>query len=209
MLQKNAVATGTLALIRTLQKDPYFRDFHLAGGTALALMLGHRTSVDIDLFSVKGFSVPERLEHLEKAYGFRMTFQGKDTLKGLINGVFIDILAHEYPLIRKIRQDEGIRLYSMEDIAAMKINAVSLDGTRIKDFIDIYFLLEHFSLEEMLAFYRKKYGLRSDLHALKSLSYFEDLPEEPDWPVMLKEKDLSLEKIKTRLTTAVKNYLDQ
>lgn len=208
MLQKKTVPPDTLELITTLQKEPYLRGFHLAGGTALALRLGHRTSVDIDLFSLKGFHVPDLLHHLEKKYGFRMSFQDKNTLKGTIHGVFVDILMHDYPLVKEIIEEEGIRLYSLEDIAAMKINAICLDGTRIKDFIDICFLLDIFSVREILSFYKKKYGLRSDLHALKSLGYFGDLPEDPEWPEMVKEKDLTMEKIKDKITMALKKYLD-
>lgn len=206
MLQEKAIDPHTLELIRTLQKDPELTGFHLAGGTALALYLGHRQSVDIDLFTTKEFDSLRLLEHLEKEYGFSMHLRDKNTLKGIVSGVMTDLLTHSYPTVKSIHIAGGISMYSMEDIAAMKVNAVSGDGTRIKDFIDIYFLLDRFTLKEIISFYRQKYGSRNELHALKSLGYFDDLPETPDWPVMLKEKDLTLERIKEKLTRSILEY---
>jgi hypothetical protein len=207
MLQEKAVSRHTLELIRSLQNDPYLSGFHLAGGTALALLLGHRMSIDIDLFSQRGFDASRLLEHLEQQYDFNMFFRDRNTLKGSISGIVIDILTHNYPLVKEITDQEGIRIYSPEDIAAMKVNVISGNGTRIKDFIDIYFLLDIFSIDEIFSFFKKKYNSRSDLHVLKSLGYFGDLPENPEWPVMLKEKDLTLGKIKDKLTSSIQKYL--
>jgi len=208
MLQKETVGQGTLDLIRTLQQDPELSRFALAGGTALALYLGHRRSVDIDLFTGEGFDAVEMLEHLEKVYHFKLEYQSVNTLKGFISGIFVDMITHAYPLVEMTREWEGIRLYALEDIAAMKINAISGDGTRIKDFIDLYFLLDRFDLTRLLSFYRKKYGGRNDFHVVKSLGYFGDLPANPPWPVMLKEKNLTLDKIRERITSAVKDFIE-
>ena len=207
MLQQNAVATHTLDLIRQLHKDPVLSDFSLAGGTALALWLGHRESVDIDLFSTTDFAISPLLQHLEKTYGFEMHYSDKNTLKGVISGIFVDLLTHDYPMVKDTVTEDEIRLCAPEDLAAMKVNVIGGDGTRIKDFIDIYFLLDIFSLQEILSFYTKKYGLRSELHAVKSLGYFDDLPRHPAWPVMLKEQDLTLERIQKKITHAIRNYL--
>ena len=208
MLQKNAVENKVLDLIHILLSDPELSEFSLAGGTALALYYGHRKSVDIDLFSLSDFDVRHLLEYLERKYHFALIYQEKNTLKGLISGVFVDMITHAYPLVEKVKTWEGIRLYAIEDLAAMKVNVISGDGTRIKDFIDLYFLLGHFNLKEILSFYTKKYDGRNDFHVVKSLEYFGDLPSNPPWPVMLKEKDLTLEKIKKRITSAVKEMLE-
>ena len=136
-----------------------------------------------------------------------MQFSEKNTLKGIINGIFVDFISHKYPLIEKPVESEGIRLLSQSDIAAMKVNAIAGDGTRIKDFIDIYFLLKYHRLSDIIAYYKKKYSQRNDLHAIKSLCYFEDIDQNQDWPKMLKEKDLNLKEIKRSITCSINKYL--
>lgn len=207
MLQKKAVRSNVLELIRSLQSDKKFKDFYLAGGTALALHLGHRESIDIDLFTTKDFDVNSTLEYLEQEYAFSLQLSAKNTLKGIIDDVFVDIISHKYPIIEKPVESEGIRMLSQNDIIAMKVNAIAGDGTRIKDFIDIYFLLKHHSFSDIITYYKKKYSQRNDLHAIKSLCYFEDIDHKQDWPKLLKEKDLSLEIIKNRIFLSKNQYL--
>jgi hypothetical protein len=190
-----------------LQRDEKFRDFHLAGGTALAFQIGHRESMDIDLFTTEDFNVISTLENLEQEYNFLLQFSEKNTLKGIINGIFVDFISHKYPLIERPVKSERIRLFSQRDIAAMKVNAIAGDGTRIKDFIDIYFLLKYHRLSDIIAYYKKKYCQRNDLHAIKSLCYFEDIDQNQDWPKMLKEKDLNLKEIKRSITCSINKYL--
>lgn len=206
MLQKKAVRSNILELIRSLQSDKKFKDFYLVGGTALALHLGHRESIDIDLFTTKDFDVNSTLEYLEQEYAFSLQLSAKNTLKGIIDDVFVDIISHKYPIIEKPVESEGIRMLSQNDIIAMKVNAITGDGTRIKDFIDIYFLLKHHSFSDIITYYKKKYNQRNDLHAIKSLCYFEDIDHKQDWPRLLKEKDLSLETIKNRIILSKNQY---
>lgn len=207
MLQEEAVDAGILKLIRSLQKDDKLKKFHLAGGTALALHYGHRKSVDIDLFTTDDFDANNLLEHLEQNYDFSLQYTTENTLKGLISGVFVDLISHKYPVLDAITSMEGIRLYSEKDLAAMKVNVIASDGTRLKDFIDLYFLLKLFSVSDIISFYKTKYSRRNDFHAVKSLGFFDDIAQEPDWPVMLKEKDLSLEQIKQQIIGAIEKFL--
>ena len=207
MLQKKAVRSHILKLIRSLQSDTKFKDFHLVGGTALALQIGHRESIDIDLFTTNDFDVNSTLEYLEQEYAFSLQLSAKNTLKGIIDDVFIDIISHKYPIINKLIESEGIRMLSQNDIIAMKVNAIAGNGTRIKDFIDIYFLLKHHSFSDIITYYKKKYSQRNDLHAIKSLCYFGDIDQKQDWPKLLKEKDLSLETIKSSITFSKDKYL--
>ena len=93
---------------------------------------------------------------------------------------------------------EGIRIFSTEDITAMKVNAISGDGTRVKDFIDIYFLLKHFSFGEIIDFFSRKYSLRNNAHAVKSLTWFEDA-DINGWPVIIKEPTLSFDQVKREI----------
>lgn len=206
MLQKKAVRSNTLELIRSLQSDEFFNDFYLVGGTALALQIGHRESIDIDLFTTKDFDVNSTLEYLEQEYAFSLQLSAKNTLKGIIDNIFVDIISHKYPIISKPVESEGIRMLSQEDIIAMKVNAIAGNGTRIKDFIDIYFLLKHHSFSDIITYYKKKYSQRNDLHAIKSLCYFGDIDQNQNWPKLLKEKDLSLEKIKNRIILSKNKY---
>ncbi len=209
MLQIDAIPQDVLRLLRSLQQDRYFREFLLAGGTALALQLGHRGSVDLDLFTTDDFDIQSTLVYLEQHYRFSMQFSGENTLKGIINGIFVDFITHKYPVIDPPIEEEGTRLFSQTDIAAMKVNAITLDGSRIKDFIDIYFLLEHHGFSDIIGYYMKKYDQRNDLHAIKSLCYFDDIDQEQDWPEMTKEKELTLQKIKERILQSRDHYLDK
>ena len=96
----------------------------------------------------------------------------------------------------------GIRLASPPDIAAMKINAIEGRGSR-KDFVDMYFLLEHYSLSDIISFYKQKYPEHSEYRAMMSLSYFEDAELQP-MPKMF--KDVSWPEIKRRIFKEVEDY---
>ncbi|MFO8067769.1 MAG: hypothetical protein R6U11_09335, partial [Bacteroidales bacterium] len=82
------------------------------------------------------------------------------------------------------------------------------NGTRSKDFIDVYFLLKTHKVDKLLEYYKTKYRQRNTLHLLKSLVYFDDI-NISDWPYMILEKDLSLSKVKKEISCAVKNYTDE
>jgi hypothetical protein len=199
MLHTETVDGSTLGLIKQLQSDPVFKDFVLVGGTALSLQIGHRISVDIDFFTRGEFDNMEMLEHLEHNYGFREQYRSTNTLKGIIEGVFVDLLRHDYKYIADHLLVEGINMVSKQDIAAMKVNAITGNGTRAKDFVDIYFLLKDYSFSEIIVFYKTKYETRNDFHAIKSLAYFEEINVE-EWPNMILEKELSLNDLKKRIT---------
>jgi len=95
-------------------------------------------------------------------------------LKGEINGVQLDCIAHQYPWVNSIITEEGVRLASLDDIAAMKLNAITVNGTRIKDFIDIAYLSAKITLNQMLAGYELKYNA-NPIIPIKALVYFDDI----------------------------------
>ena len=177
MLYTETVESGTLELLRRLMRDNRFSDFLLAGGTNLALRLGHRKSIDLDLFSYQHFDAISLAEYLTKNYNFeKVDVRNKDTVKGFINDIKIDIIAHVYPLIDEpFLAENVIRLYSIRDIVAMKLTAVSDSGKRLKDFVDIAFLSTQMSLNQMLEAYAQKYKGSSALHAVRGLAYFDDI----------------------------------
>ena len=203
MLHKDPfiVKPATLKLIQQLQALPEFREFYLVGGTALALQLGHRNSIDIDLFTKNDFTPESLLKFIQSAFSIQPSFATKNTLLSIINSIKVDFICHAYPLVLPPITEEGITFLSLQDIAAMKLNAISNSGKRLKDFIDVYFLLEHFSLHEMIEFYAIKYPRFNPLIALKAINYFEDIDPAID-PPKLKAK-LPLSEIKKRIQDSV------
>lgn len=161
MLHTETVTAETLALIKRLMADEELKEFTLVGGTALALHIGHRTSIDIDLFSIKGFDTQGTGIYLSEKYKV-------EDMQILNNGIFcfiddikVDLIAHQYPIIKPLENIDGIRLMSLDDIAAMKIHAIVNSGQRIKDFVDIYAMLEHRPLEDLYSAYEEKYHPKS------------------------------------------------
>jgi len=205
MLYTQAVEPSTLDLLKDLQSKEYLKGFYLVGGTALALRIGHRKSIDIDLFSNFSFDALQVLEKLSFDYKFNLFFSATNTLKGSINNVQVDIIAHRYPFVKEPELIENFSMLSVEDILAMKLNAIAVSGQRVKDFIDIYYFLQSYSLAEMVSFYQKKYALGNEVNILKSIVYFDDV-DLTDWPILLKEPTLKWSAVKKRITQATLAY---
>lgn len=203
MLQTSAIDKATLGLVKNLLGNETFSDFFLVGGTALALQLGHRFSYDIDLFNQNEFDVTELEEYLMKSYKFHLLKKSKNTLIGEIDGIKVDFITYKYPLIDKIIQEGNIRMFSIKDIAPMKLSAIAGRGIK-RDFFDIYFILKEYSLDEMLDFFKKKYSQTEIFHVLKSLIYFDDAENNPS-PVMIKKTEWSV--VKKTLQKIVNDFL--
>lgn len=174
MLQTQTVAPELVELLMKLMNEETFEGFALAGGTALALQLGHRNSVDIDMFGhseINSTLFYDKLSH----FGEVTERQSSQNIYiSEINKIKVDFVNYSrFSQIDEIIEIDGIRMFTPKEIAAMKLNAIAGRGSR-KDFIDLYFLLKTFSLEEMIDFYRQKYTDSSEFMMLKSLSYFED-----------------------------------
>jgi len=184
-------------------KDDFLSDFLLAGGTNLALRLGHRKSVDLDLFSYQSFDAQKLEKHLHENYNF-VTIRAFDvnTIIGHIDGIKVDIVAHIYPLLNPTVIEDEIRFYSMQDIVCMKLLAISDNGTRLKDFVDIAFLSTKMSLIEMLTCYKEKYNRPNFYHAVKGLSYFDDI--DFDTTVDLINNIFDWKKIEKRIRAMIK-----
>jgi hypothetical protein len=175
MLYKETVETTTLELLASLQQEEILKDFFLVGGTALSLQIGHRISVDLDLFTQKPFDTENVLTVLEKKYNYHLDFQSKNSLKGEIGGVKVDLIAHQYLLCQDLIIINNIRMATLLEISAMKLNAIMVNGTRLKDFIDIAFLSGFLSLNDMINAYEIKYQTRNTITIIKSVSYFSDI----------------------------------
>jgi hypothetical protein len=203
MLHKETVSKEMWELLQRLMKDEMLKDFNLVGGTSLSLQIGHRLSIDIDLFTTNGFDEQALLKDLANKYPIRIRDMFDNTILLDIDKVKVDILAHQYPWQKPIETKEGVRLASLEDIGAMKLHAIFQNGTRIKDFIDMYFLLEHHPLKIYLESYRNKYGGNPAMASYALLHH-----KNIDWEVkvnMLKGKEVDMKKVAERLTKAVYN----
>jgi len=205
MSSEAAVEATTLELIKSLQGKPYLQGFYLVGGTALALHLEHRKSIDIDLFSNFSFDATGLLEQIHQDFLYQLFFTASNTLKGSIANINVDILAHRYVLIAEPELVHGVKLLSLPDIIAMKLNAISTSGQRSKDFIDIYYLLKKYKLERMLVFYQEKYKQENISFILKSLIYFDDV-DLADWPVMIKYPKSKWADVKKLIEKEVLDY---
>lgn len=192
MLHISTVEPSTLELLKKLQQLPILRDTRLVGGTALALQLGHRKSIDLDFFGQVDVSSQDLQEALRSIGTLTVLKESKNIHIYVLNGIKIDIVNYTYPWLDDVVCDNDIRLASPKDIAAMKITAIIGRGTR-KDFADIYFLLRRYSLKFILDCYQRKYPDSSTFMAMKSLAYFDDAEEEP-MPYMF--ADITWEEIK-------------
>jgi predicted nucleotidyltransferase component of viral defense system len=184
MLQTQTVVPELMELLRKLMKVEAFSNFYLVGGTSLSLQMGHRNSIDIDLFGRQEIDTDLFINLLNNFGKTEVQKSSKNILITDVAGIKVDFVNYQYDLIEKSLEIEGVRMVSKEDIAAMKLNAIAGRGSK-KDFIDLYFLLNEFSLKQMLDFYLKKYFDGSEFMVLKSLSYFEEANEQP-LPQMMK-----------------------
>lgn len=170
--------------------------FRLAGGTALALLLGHRRSVDFDWFCDREIGDTMRLvgDLRDRGLDLQVGQVSRGTVHGTVGGVRVSLFEFRYPaLAPPIEwQDQGIALLSLDDIACMKLSAIAQRGSR-KDFVDLYALLDHHRpLPEMLRLYRRKFDIEEIGHLLYSLTYFADAERERmpemlwavDWPTV-------------------------
>ena len=206
MLQYRTVYPETLELLKKLMTLPELQDFFLVGGTALALQLGHRISIDIDLFTQKDFDTKKLFLKLNKQFKISDLTEDTNTLNFNIifpeksdNIIKIDLIKYSYPLINPIFEIDKIRLLSVEDIIPMKLSAVAGRGSK-KDFYDIFYLLKSYSLNKMFKLFKKKFPNTNEFHILKSLTYFEDAEIEPN-PQMTEKTDWNIVKIKIKEET--------
>ena len=176
MLQTQTVVPELLELLIKIMNLNQFDDFLLVGGTSLALQIGHRNSIDIDLFGKCEIDEELFTKTLIQFGTFEVFKRSKNILITSINGVKVDFVNYQYPLL----EDYVV----IDDIAAMKLNAISGRGSK-KDFIDLYFLLNEFSLIEMIEFYLEKYFDGSKFMVVKSLSYFADADLDQTPPIHL------------------------
>lgn len=180
-------------LFKILVQQTWLEKFYLVGGTALALYLGHRRSVDFDFFCVHDIQRRTLRERLARLGVFQLFTEADNSIEGTLDTVRVSFFTYRYPLLQPLLPQQHLRIADMLDIALMKLDAISGRGSR-KDFVDLYFLLRQYPLPVLLTNYAKKYGvhLNNQYHLLKSLLYFADAERDPmprmtkrlPWPVV-------------------------
>lgn len=182
--------------------------FYLAGGTALALQLGHRTSIDFDFFGPEHFDSEMLFTDLEQEFGndVKKISEEKDTLFVKILDVDISFFWYKHKPIDSFASFEKISLSSVKDIAAMKLLAIT-GRPAIRDYIDIFYLFKLFNLPEIFSFADQKYPNFNDYLALRALTYFEDVKEvEGERPIKMIGPNFSWDKAKEYIFEEVKKY---
>ena len=203
MLHYETIHPDTLELLRKIQSLEMFKDARLVGGTALALQLGHRKSIDLDFFG----SIDASLQEIASALS---TFASVSPLSEssmkrflIVDGVKVDVVNYPYSWIDEPVIEDGVALAGIKDIAAMKLSAITNRGTR-KDFVDFYFLLKYFSFEELINLYVQKYSDTQLFTTLKSFTYFDDAEQDP-MPAMM--VTLEWEDVKSLIVAEVGRFM--
>jgi hypothetical protein len=180
--------------LRDLLKCGVLDGCYLAGGTGLALHLGHRRSQDLDFMSRAPVAPDALVQKLQKLAGFALASQAPNTLHATIRGIKASFLAYPYPLIFPFMIFVGVNVADPRDIACMKLSAIASRGTK-RDFVDLYVVSKQYDVSQVLGWFKQKYAQvnQNVMHVLKSLAYFEDAEKDP-MPDML--EPLSWEEVK-------------
>jgi len=207
MLHLETVESETFSVLKKLMELPSLTNFSLVGGTALSLKYGHRKSIDVDLFSIEAFDNEIVINELRDFYKSDFIIEEKPAkfgIFGFIKDIKIDIIHYPHPNIRPLYIADGVRMFSDEDIIAMKVQATLGRGKK-KDFWDIAELLETYTVEDFVKFHKEKYNTQNLLITVpQAISYFADAEESED-PISLKGQ--TWENIKARIQEKVSAYL--
>lgn len=188
-------------------------NFYLAGGTALALQLGHRTSKDFDFYSKREFDSKKLYFQFKRIFAKDISKPitlGKDTLRFEIGSTELSFFRYPYFLIKPLKRWQSLLLANPEDIAAMKVEAIISRGIK-RDFVDIYYLIKKFGLKSILKFTQEKYPDTFNQHlCLRALIYFIDAEakdkEQGRARIYLYDSKANWQRIKKYLVEEVKKY---
>lgn len=204
MLHTEVLEPPTLGLLNDMMAPDSLAPFCLVGGTALALQFGHRLSVDLDFFTTQSFDQELVLTDLRDLIGGVVTDnRNKIGMRLTIQSVKVDVVTYRYPLIRPTVNLDGIRMFAIEDIAAMKLSAVT-NRVMKKDFYDIYSLIKHFGFAKLCEWYQQKFVDTNLFMMLKSITYFENA-DRSETPVLLDQKR-DWETVKALILQSVTDY---
>ncbi len=183
-----ALYPNTKRALALLAKMDIIKNFYLAGGTAAALQLGHRRSIDLDFFSNKSFDVEKILHTLSQISKFKIIDKNSHTLTGYWQRTRLEFFYYPYKLIQRYKIWDNVKIAGLQDIGLMKMIAIANRGSK-KDFFDLYVISnEILSLDKMFTLLSKKYAKVNydKYHLLKSLVYFDDADLDPDPDLLMK-----------------------
>lgn len=186
-------------------QNKHIGSFYLAGGTALALQIGHRKSFDLDFFTDKDFNVNEITSYLSGKLQGKIISTGENTVYALIENVNISFISFKYKMIREFVRYSDISLASFEDIACMKCSAISLRSEK-KDFYDLYEILKRIQPMELKNMLNEKFQTNgfNPYYMAKTFFYFDEVEKSPD-PISL--NGTTWEKVKSYLISNEKKIL--
>jgi predicted nucleotidyltransferase component of viral defense system len=182
MLHLSTVDNAIYDLLQKIFKTAIIKNnFALAGGTSLALQIGHRKSIDLDIFCTHQFDVKELEIILSTSSDYTFNYSGNNTrmLFGNINGIKCDFVNEPAILLKPFMVTDGVNYFSTPDIAAMKLHTICGRGKK-KDFFDVYALLQLYSREKLIEWFTQKYDETQLFFLWRSILYFEDAENDPD-----------------------------
>ena len=187
---RNALSRPAEQALGIIKGIPSLQPFYLAGGTAAALQLGHRISVDLDFFSHTPFDPDELARNFASSQVLidqQQTSPG--TLKGMLAGAQLSFFFYPYETVEPLVPCEGIMLAGLIDIGLMKMTAIGSRGAR-RDFVDLYFILKSLGRTDLFDLFQKKFpSQRLNLyHYARSLVHFDDADRQAE-PMMLVNSD--------------------
>lgn len=178
---RKGIAKSAIRALAALRRSSILSEFYLAGGTAAALQLGHRLSIDLDFFSINSFEAEVLRSRLEDS-GIKLLEieTASKTLHCSIEQTKVSFFHYPYPLIDKQKSFEDVSIAALLDIALMKITAIASRGSK-KDFIDLFFLLQNLTLAKVFGEFGNKFPVAKldPYHYIKSLTYFDDADKDP------------------------------
>lgn len=181
--------------------------FYLAGGTALALHIGHRDSIDFDFFTEQVIDTEKLFQELQQVFSSHsiVKIQDEKNTLGIIidNSIKVSFMTYAYSLLKPLVVTDYFAMASIADIGCMKCSAITSRGV-MKDYVDLYFILQSMSLKELLALCTVKYSSIDTNLIAKSLVYFDDLEQEQ---IIYKENhDRDFEAVKSFLKKQVSGF---
>lgn len=185
--------------------------YYLGGGTALALQLGHRTSLDFDFYCTDKFDTGKLLETIKSNFEqVEIESQSEDTLLVMVEGVNLSVFYYPYPIIDNLLDWGSIKLVNLKDVAAMKVVAI-IQRARQRDFVDMYYLIQKLGIKEIINAVYKKYPWYEENNKIifAALTYFKEADSDPEsGRVAIIDPSITWEKVKSSIKLAVSDYLD-
>lgn len=179
-----AITSDCQAALTCLKDQPWLEGYYLAGGTALALQIGHRISTDLDWFTPSHLLEAAEREALQARLMATGVYSDKSEQDGQlycqIAGADVSFICQHHPLLEPTVDYDGVPLASPSDIGVMKLSAINSRGTR-RDFVDLYCLRDIVPLEQLLQLAEVKYTDRPSFLdiTVRALAYFADAEQQP------------------------------